>query len=448
MTGFDRGLCDEVHVASRGPTGFPPRCVEGKRRYRGAYLLGTGVLTLPQSSDSAESLLNTEHVDTLAMNRDRFADACARLADDPGRVRRAATYGAVLVIAFFVAVSALNGYRTGPSQVVLLLVPVVALIALRARSWRHVILAISGGIVTALAGGALFLGPPAAALVFLAVMEDPSELPLAAWASSAIGAGLSVIAAPYPRIIPFAAVVIGVLAGQLLRAMEDARALGEEAHQLRALTRRGREQTQWLEERTTLARELHDVVGHHVTAIVVQAEAGLVTRPQGALHVIASHGRQALGELDALVVHLRDPDATLAISAPPRLSDIDEILAGPLRANGVQVEVAVDSQVELDEVGVLTLYRIAQEALTNVARHADARHVWIEVVRSGTHVRLRVSDDGIGPPDTLERGSGLIGMQERVRTLNGLWSWGGRPGGGTMVDAFIPVEAALPDGVA
>ena len=100
-----------------------------------------------------------------------------------------------------------------------------------------------------------------------------------------------------------------------------------------------------------------------------------------ALRTIAELGRTALGELDGLVVHLRDPAAPLSVSAPPRLLDIDELLAEPLRRQGVTVAVRAEPDLGLDDADVLTVYRIAQEALTNVARHARARRVWVELGR-------------------------------------------------------------------
>ena len=162
----------------------------------------------------------------------------------------------------------------------------------------------------------------------------------------------------------------------------------------------------WLEQRTSLARELHDVVGHHVTAMVVQAEAGQMADPEGALRNIGELGRKALGELDSLVVHLRDPESPLAVTAPPRLMDIDELLAAPLRVQGVEVEVRVEPELGLDEVEVLTVYRIAQEALTNVTRHAQAKRTWVELGRTADRIRLRVSDDGVGPTAYARPGHG------------------------------------------
>jgi signal transduction histidine kinase len=174
--------------------------------------------------------------------------------------------------------------------------------------------------------------------------------------------------------------------------------------------------------------------------MVVQAEAGqLGEDPRAALQAIASSGRTALGELDALVVHLRDPAAAVTVTAPPRLSDIDELLAEPLRQQGVAVTVRLDPEPGLDEVGVLTAYRIAQEALTNVARHARASAAWVELARVGDRVRLRVSDDGVGPRSTSAHGSGLLGISERVRACGGSWDLSERPGGGTMLEANLPV---------
>lgn len=147
------------------------------------------------------------------------------------------------------------------------------------------------------------------------------------------------------------------------------------------------------------------------------------------------------------MVALRDPDAELTMSAPPRLADIDELLAGPLRHQGLDVVVRVDPEPGLDEVGVLTVYRIAQEALTNVARHAQARNASVEVRRVGEHVRLRVTDDGIGPPDQPDRWSGLLGIHERVAALGGVWELGQRLGGGTIVDVLLwatPASAPVP----
>jgi signal transduction histidine kinase len=172
----------------------------------------------------------------------------------------------------------------------------------------------------------------------------------------------------------------------------------------------------------------------------VQAEAGQMADPEAALRNIGDLGRTALGELDSLVVHLRDPDAPMSVSAPPRLLDIDELLAIPLRLQDVTVDVQIEAELVLDAVELLTVYRIAQEALTNVTRHAHATQVWVELRRTADRVRLRVSDDGVGPARTSQRGSGLVGIEERVAARNGTWELRERPGGGTILEVSLPVE--------
>ncbi len=146
-----------------------------------------------------------------------------------------------------------------------------------------------------------------------------------------------------------------------------------------------------------------------------------------ALRNIGELGRTALGELDSLVVHLRDPDAPLSVSAPPRLLDIDELLAEPLRRSGLAVDVRLGDGLVLDDLDVLTVYRVAQEALTNVARHARATHAWVELERRGDGVRIRVTDDGVGPPaerDPRLRAAGHRGAGAPARRHASSWPAG------------------------
>ena len=283
---------------------------------------------------------------------------------------------------------------------------------------------------------AVYLAWCVAALVLLSVVEDPAPRPVAGWLAGGAGWLATIVLVDGPNLVPLFATFVGWLAATLLRGRAQNAVLAAETDELRT-------QATWLEQRTNLARELHDVVGHHVTAMVVQAEAGQIAEPVVALQRIADAGRTALQELDALVVHLRDPNAPSTVSAPPRLSDIDELLAVPLRQNGVEVTVEIDSEHGLDEISTLTLYRVAQEALTNVARHAGARSVWVEVQRLASQVRLRVSDDGIGPPATVERGTGLLGINERVTALNGTFELARRPGGGAMIDVLLPAAPVV-----
>lgn len=362
--------------------------------------------------------------------------AWTRWLNEPARQRPIA-YGAVAVA---VTISAVYGAATatmlGYFTWVWLIAPIAVVISRFIPSKRWLILAIAASVVAYCnTTEAVYLVWCVAALVFLSLFEDPAPRPFAGWMAGVLGWFATTVIVDGPNLVPLFATLVGWVAATILRGRVRNAVLAAETDELRT-------QATWLEQRTNLARELHDVVGHHVTAMVVQAEAGQVAEPEAALRRIADAGRTALQELDALVVHLRDPNAPLSVSAPPRLSDIDELLAVPLRQNGVDVTVEIDPAHGLDEIGTLTLYRVAQEALTNVARHAGARSVWVEVQRLAGQVRLRVSDDGIGPPAAVERGTGLLGINERVTALNGTFELARRPGGGAMIDVLIPVVPA------
>jgi signal transduction histidine kinase len=319
--------------------------------------------------------------------------------------------------------------------------PVVGVTALAApRSLRATILAVGAGLLAVYQdplAGWLWIG--LVSLIFFAVAEDQATVPWRGWACGFAGSALSLVVYPEGDALGFIAVAFGGGAAMLLRLRGRTRWLEIRTRQLQT-------QTVWLEQRTALARELHDVVGHHVTAMVVQAEAGQMGDREAALRTIADVGRTALKDLDALVVHLRDPGAALEVSASPRLGDIDELLAEPLRQQGVEVVVSLDDDPGLDEVQVLTVYRIAQEALTNVVKHARATQVWVDVRRQSDQLRLRVSDDGTGLPTRTEGPepvgrSGLIGIGERVLALGGTWEITERPGGGTMLDVRVPLSS-------
>lgn len=372
--------------------------------------------------------LIAENVQVRTRNREGWRDL--------ERVRRLA-YGAVGLIVAVVVTTVEGGLSVPPGWARLVLPIGLGAFALQPR-YRALVFAVCAGFVAVVSTGeSVQLGLAAAGLVFVSTCEDPARRPWLGWVAGLTGAAgaLAVTLLDQRGLYeqPIVFVTAGYLLAVLFRSWSRGYALTREAGHLRG-------QAAWLEQRTNLARELHDVVGHHVTAMVVQAEAGQLSNDPGtALRAIADSGRTALSELDTLVVHLRDPDAAIAVSAPPRLSDIDELLAQPLRQQGVTVQVRLDPEPGLNEIGVLTVYRIVQEALTNIARHAKATAACIELVRIGDRVRLRVSDDGVGPPAAPTRGSGLLGIEERVRARGGSWELSRRPGGGTIVQANLPV---------
>jgi signal transduction histidine kinase len=359
------------------------------------------------------------------------------LPQDPHLVRRL-TYGLAAVLAVVGMVgSSYEARQEWPYVVVVMAIPVSALLSLPWRERRSAVLAVGAAIVASAASDIPELWPTVASLVFVSISEDQRASPWLGWTGGVVGSTASLVLSYFhgtdtANVAPFLATGVGGAAGLLLRSWVRGRELVGEAEELRG-------QAAWLEQRTSVARELHDVVGHHVTAMVVQAEAGQLGDPRDALKAIGELGRTALSELDSLVVHLRDPGAPLTVSAPPRLLDIDELLAEPLRRTGMAVDVRLGDGLALAGADVLTVYRITQEALTNVVRHAGASHAWVEVSRDGAAVRLRVSDDGAGPPAERTRGSGLLGIEERVAARGGRMELIGRPGGGTMLDVTFPL---------
>jgi signal transduction histidine kinase len=200
------------------------------------------------------------------------------------------------------------------------------------------------------------------------------------------------------------------------------------------------------QERLSLARELHDTVGHHVSAIAVQAQAGGViasTQPETAaqaLSAIESEASRALVEMRSMVRVLRAEEA-VAYSPQPGVADLPALA----RTNGTPaVEVSLDGlPARLAQPVDTALYRLAQESLTNAIRHAQgATRIGIDVRCEGDIVRLRVTDDGqVQPGLGSELGFGLLGMVERAKLLGGSLSAGPMPEGGWVVEAVLPLEA-------
>jgi signal transduction histidine kinase len=202
------------------------------------------------------------------------------------------------------------------------------------------------------------------------------------------------------------------------------------------------------DERARIARELHDVIAHHVSLMVVQA--GALSRRDDAhdpsapsLDSIAETGREALAELRRLLGILR-PDATAADLAPqPGLHDVTA-LADQMRASGLDVTVAIEGRARTLPSGVdLAAYRIVQESLTNVVKHAGVTTAEVRIRYDDDGVALAILDDGVGGRAAADpRGHGLVGMRERVALYRGTLSLGPREHGGFAVEARLPSEAA------
>ncbi|MCP2315098.1 Signal transduction histidine kinase [Nocardia amikacinitolerans] len=200
------------------------------------------------------------------------------------------------------------------------------------------------------------------------------------------------------------------------------------------------------QERVRLARELHDTVAHHVSAIAVQAQAGGVVagiEPEKAAEILAaieSEASRTLAEMRAMVRVLREEE-TVAYSPQLGVADLPALARADATPT-VEVSLA-GSLTRLARPVDAALYRLAQESLTNAVRHArSATRVGIDVRREGDAVRLRVIDDGQTEPGPApEPGFGLLGMAERAQLLGGSLSAGPGPEGGWVVEAVLPVEA-------
>ncbi len=241
---------------------------------------------------------------------------------------------------------------------------------------------------------------------------------------------------------------------RLVTAALESRARAAEANQ-QALA-----QQAVAEERRRIARELHDVVAHHVAVMGVLATGARRAAARDphavtqALATIEETGRTALRELRRLLDVLRtDTEPAGELTPQPDLADI-EALVEQVREAGLPVALTVDGQPGTLDPGVaLTVYRIVQEALTNVLKHAGPATATVDL-RYGTRwLEVEVTDTGYGPhPSPGAVGHGLISMRERVALYGGELRTGARPGGGFRVYAKMPVDQlsdtdALPEQV-
>jgi signal transduction histidine kinase len=202
-------------------------------------------------------------------------------------------------------------------------------------------------------------------------------------------------------------------------------------------------------ERSRIARELHDVIGHSISVMGLQAGAVRrrlhqdQQRERDTLLAVEQTGREAVGEMHRLLGLLRaEPDE---ISSPnPSLRQIDRLI-GEMREAGLSVELSVEGSLDRVSPGPdLAGYRIVQEALTNVLKHAPASHTAVVVRRSSQEIELEVADDGAGVVAPVARnghvGHGLLGMRERTSLYGGALTAGPRAEGGFRVHARIPLE--------
>jgi signal transduction histidine kinase len=241
---------------------------------------------------------------------------------------------------------------------------------------------------------------------------------------------------------PFLLVVVAVLVGESNRKATEAVTALDETQA--AMAESVREQTV-MEERAAIARELHDIVAHHLSVIAVQSETARMTSPKlsadarGRFEAIAATAREALTETRRLLGVLREDVGGEAERAPqPGLDQLAE-LVDTARDAGSKIRLILQGKVVPLPAGIeLAAYRIVQEALTNVRRHAPGADADVEVTFGDDVLKLRVRDYGPGPPEEMLTGHGLVGMRDRATIAGGTFTCGAADGGGFAVDVELP----------
>ncbi|MFI5742732.1 sensor histidine kinase [Streptomyces anulatus] len=353
------------------------------------------------------------------------------------------------------------GYRQADALTWALLVVSLAALACR-RRWPVPVVCVTGAACAgwALHGhiGELLNLPVIVALYTVAVLGDRRRTlwtgVIAATVSGAVAlkVGRDVV---NPQGLPLLEMVwplVPLLLGEVVRTRREllaeyaVRAVRAEEDREREAARRVRQ------ERARVAREIHDILAHTVSAMTVQAGVALDaldTAPEvsrQAMTQVRASGKEAVRELRATLSVLRAAQST---APAPRLDQLDELVAGVagVEAGGVRVSLRRDTgDAALPAVVEATAYRIVQEALTNVVKHSAARHAAVSVTRDATRLTVEVVDDGppAQPPAVppADRGFGLIGMRERAVAVGGGVTYGPVPGGGFRVRAELPTEGA------
>lgn len=320
----------------------------------------------------------------------------------------------------------------------------------------HVVAAVGAAQITQVTIGhnsAMVAVPGIVALYTVGLLRPPRTAWIAgSVAAATLSAAGTVLARPEAissdMLIWFDVLMLATGAGVAVRS-RSRRLAAIEARAVRAEeTREAEARRRVTEERVRIARELHDVVAHHIT--LVNAQAGVAQhlvrtdaeKAYLALGAIKDTSRAALEELRATVGLLRyaDDDTPLSLVPAPGLDDLDDLLDGFRKAGQDVRLVRTGRPRRLAPSTDLAAYRIVQEALTNTHKHAGAAHVRVTLAYGERTVRLTVADDGPGTakqgPGT---GHGLIGMRERATAFGGTLSAGPEPDGGYRVHAELPL---------
>jgi signal transduction histidine kinase len=378
---------------------------------------------------------------------------------------------AIAVLAVCTALAALaiaSSHTPAPGQRIPLVMGAGGLIV-ALRRWPSPMLAVTAAAVAMVmttGGASLPFGVLLGVAVYLAASRLPrrTSIRAAVTVGVVLGAGLlySALAVPHSAVLleavaGYAPLVAGWFVGDSVAARRRYVAgLAEQAERERA-TEAERARQDLREERVRIAHELHDVVAHTLAVITVQAGVGrrlMDRRPEeasAALESIETIGRTAQDELRVVLGLLRHEEAVTALAPAPKLVDLKE-LADNVRVSGTAVELRTSgTDRPLSPALELSIYRVIQEALTNVVKHAPGASARVDLDVSPGRVRLEVADDGGSPPrppggeGTADPGTGhgIVGMRERVTAFGGWLVAEPLPGRGFRVLAEIPLEASV-----
>lgn len=355
--------------------------------------------------------------------------------------------------------------RVGPTALAIAATTLTALLQLLRRREPLLVLTATGivTVLRALLGGGVtglgFLAPLLVATYSVGRYERRLPWQLASIATAVLAMGstaLNTILDPTestsPGFIAFTYLFMAVLwaLGMLLRTRDSTNLMLTERTATLERDREARANEAVAQERARIARELHDVIAHNVSVIIVQAEAAsalLGERPEAAgkpLERIETTAREAMAEMRRLVGILAE-DGRLEVGAQPGLAQLPDLVEGVWQA-GLHVDFATEGDLSDLPSGLnLAAYRVIQEALTNVIKHAGATMVRIRVCHSRSSLSIEVLDDGGGggKASVDSGGRGLIGMRQRVALYGGQLV-AAPEAGGFAVKALIPLEPATP----
>jgi signal transduction histidine kinase len=239
---------------------------------------------------------------------------------------------------------------------------------------------------------------------------------------------------------------VGWLIGFALHERQERTELAEQRAERAEHERESAARVAVAEERARIARELHDVVAHAVSVMVLQVGAVrhrmTDDHPEDreALQNVEKAGRTALAEMRHLLDALRREDDRVQLAPQPGLDKIRQLL-DDVRDAGLDARLDVEGDpVDLAAGLDLSAYRIVQEGLTNALKHADAQHAWVKVAYGADHLELAIRDDGRGPTASDGRGHGLVGIGERVKIFGGDMTAGRVDGGGFLLRARLPLR--------